>query len=266
MSAEPENLRALQFTFAAHIRDPAHAPRPVDVEPRRMAIYTELFFNNVESLLAANFPVIRSLHDTDAWRALVRDFFREHRSHTPLFPEIGSEFIRHLEERAERGLDDPPFLIELAHYEFSELSLAFDENDIADVERDPQGDMLEGIPVVSPTLRVLAYRFPVHRINAAFRPDTPDAQPVLLLLVRDRNDDVHFHEIDPLSALLIEHLQGNQDCSGRACVVAMLDGIERGGDGALLASGLAILERLRERDAVLGTRLAREFGSDTIPT
>ena len=65
MSAVPETgaTRAAQYAFAAHIRDPEHAPAPGDVEPRRMAVYTELFYNNIESLLAANFPVIRRLHD-----------------------------------------------------------------------------------------------------------------------------------------------------------------------------------------------------------
>ena len=130
MSAVPEETgttRAAQYAFAAHIRDPEHAPAPADVEPRRMAVYTELFYNNIESLLAANFPVIRRLHDDDAWHERVRDFYREHRSRTPLFTEIAREFIRHLERRAESGAGDPPFLLELAHYEWSELALSLDE-------------------------------------------------------------------------------------------------------------------------------------------
>ena len=54
---------ALQRAFAAHVRDPEHAPAPPGIEARRMAIYTDLFFNNVESLITANFPVIRTLYD-----------------------------------------------------------------------------------------------------------------------------------------------------------------------------------------------------------
>jgi hypothetical protein len=256
MSAALDRTQTLQYAFAAHIRDPQHAPQPTDVEPRRMAIYTELFFNNVESLLAANFPVIRSLHDDATWLALVRDFYRDHRSHTPLFTEIAREFIRHLESRAERELDDPPFLVELAHYEWSELALTLDEHDIGDIDHDPDGDVLAGIPVVSETARVLAYRFPVHRISTDFRPAAPSGQPVLLLLVRDRTDDVRFLEIDALSALLIERLQSNREHSGRACLDLLLREIGRADDPGLCASGAAILQRLRERDAILGTRRA----------
>lgn len=256
MSVVPEHTQALQHAFAAHIRDPANAPRPADVEPRRMAIYTDLFFNNIESLLGANFPVIRSLHGDAAWNALVRDFYRDHRSHTPLFTEIAREFIRHLESRAGRDLGDPPFLVELAHYEWSELALTLDEHDIGAVDHDVEGDLLAGIPIVSPTARVLAYHYPVHRISSDFRPAAPAAQPVLLLLVRDRSDEVRFLEVDALSALLIERLQANREHSGRSCLEALLHEIGRGGDDALLASGVAILRRLRERDAILGTRRA----------
>lgn len=256
MSAAPERTptQALQYAFAAYLRDPAQAPRPHHIDARRMAVYADLFFNNIDSLLSANFPVIRALYDAAAWRDLVRDFFREHRSHTPLFTEIPREFIRHLEDRSELALDDPPFLIELAHYEWSELALTLDERDIVEVGCDADGDVLAGVPVMSPLARVQAYRFPVHRIGPDFQPQTPNPQPVLILLTRDRGDEVRFLEIDPLTALLIERLQTNRERCGRDCVDALLRELGRGDDLALRESGIAILLRLRERDAILGTR------------
>lgn len=220
-----------------------------------MAVYTELFFNNVESLLAANFPVIRSLHDDDAWRDLVRAFYRDHRCHTPLFTDIARELIRHLETRAEAGAGDPPFLVELAHYEWAELALSLDETDLASIPRDERGDVADGVPVVSPLARVLGYRFPVHRISPDFRPAEPPAQPTLILLTRDAADRLHFLEIDALTALLFERLHENTTRTGRACLDALLTELGRD-EPALRDSGLAILRRLREREALLGTRLA----------
>jgi len=255
MSAAPEAgaTRAAQYAFAAHIRDPARAPAPVDVEPRRMAVYTELFYNNIESLLAANFPVIRRLHDDDAWHARVRDFYRDHRSHTPLFTEIAREFIRHLEQRAEAGASDPPFLLELAHYEWSELALSLDEAEIGAIECDAEGDVLNGVPLLSPLLRVLAYRYPVQHIGPDFVPSEPSPQPVLILLVRDRHDEVRFTEIDALTAMLVERLGANRNLSGLACLDALLHELGRGGDEALRTGGIDILRLLRSRDAILGT-------------
>jgi len=253
MSAAPDlsATHALQRAFASHIRDPAHAPAPADIEPRRMAIYSELFFNNVESLLSANFPVIRSLYGDDDWRAFVRAFYRDHRCHTPLFTDLARELSRYLETRDDAG--DPPFLAELAHYEWSELALAIDEADIADVAHDPRGDVIDGIPVVSPLARVLAYRFPVHRIRPDYRPAEPPPHPTLILLARDRGEEIRFLEIDALTALLFERLQTNTTASGRACLDALLAELGRD-DDAVRASGVSILKHLRERDALLGTR------------
>lgn len=244
----------MQQAFAAHLRDPAHVPAPEGVEARRMAVYSELFFNNVESLLSANFPVIRSLYDDGAWHDLVRAFYRDHRCHTPLFTDIARELIRYLETRAETGAGDPPFLVELAHHEWAELALSFDETELDAIERDANGDVVDGIPVVSPLARVLAYRFPVHRISADFRPHEPPPHPTLILLTRDRADALHFLEIDALTALLIERLQQNTTRSGRACLDALLTELGRD-EPALRDSGLGILRHLRERDALIGTRV-----------
>ena len=218
-----------------------------------MAVYSELFFNNIESLVAANFPVIRTLHADDAWRDLVRAFYRDHRCHTPLFTDIAREFIRYLETRAEDGAGDPPFLVELAHYEWAELALSLDEAELAAIEHDADGDVADGIPLVSPLARVLAYRFPVHRISAEFRPAEPPPTPTLLLLTRDRADALHFLEIDALTALLFERLQQNTKLTGRACLDALLSELGRD-EPALRESGLGILRHLREREALLGTR------------
>jgi len=250
---DPSATHALQRAFASHVRDPAHAPAPDGIEPRRMAVYTELFFNNVESLLSANFPVIRSLYGDDAWREFVRAFYRDHHCHTPLFTDLARELMRYLETRDDAS--DPPFLAELAHYEWSELALAIDEAEIAHVAHDRNGDIVDGIPVVSPLARVLAYRFPVHRIRPDYRPDEAPAQPTLILLVRDRSDEIRFLEIDALTALLFERLQANTTATGRAVLDALLVELGRA-DDAVRASGLAILNLLRDRDALLGTRPA----------
>ena len=249
----PARLRAIQRTFAAHVRDPQRAPAPRDVEPRRMAIYAELCFNNIESLLAANFPVIRALHEDADWLALVRDFYANHRAATPLFTQIAREFVDHLEHRAGPDCGDAPFLPELARYEWAELALAIDEREIDAVDCDPLGDVLEGMPYVSPLARVLAFRFPVQRIGPDFRPGSAPPSPTLLLLVRDRGNEVRFHEIDALTALLLERLATNGG-SGRDCLAALLLELGREDDPDLYASGLGVLARLRERDALLGTR------------
>ncbi len=247
-------LHALQRDFAACIREPERADLPSGVDPRRMQVYRELFYNNVEGLLSSNFPVIRTLYADAGWHALIAAFLRDHRAQTPLFPEIGREFLRWLEQRQGDGCGDPPFLLELAHYEWAELALSLDEQEIDDQPHDAGGDVVAGIPVVSPLAWVLGYRFPVHRISADFRPDEAPGAPTLLLLIRDRRDEVGFLEINALTAALIERLQANTDATGGDVVAALLAEVAPDNAAALHEAGCAILRDLHAREALSGTR------------
>ena len=136
-------LREQQFALARYVRDPLrNAPPPGiegrPIEDRRIAIYRDLFYNSIESLLAGNFPVIRKTLGDTRWHALVRAFYADHRCRTPLFTEIGREFIQFLEQR-DQG-DSPPWLHELAHYEWVELALQIADDELP--PHDPDGDLL----------------------------------------------------------------------------------------------------------------------------
>jgi uncharacterized protein len=253
----PPRLKAQQFGFAAHLRDPERAPAPEGLEERRLQIYRELFYNNIEGLLASNFPVIRKLLGDDRWHRLIRDFYREHRCHTPLFPELGKELLRYLQTREEAGRGDPPFLLELAHYEWIELALALDEQELAEVPHDPEGDLLAAVPVPSPLAWPLAYAWPVQQLRADFQPAQAPPLPTFLLVVRGRDDKVQFKAIDALGFQLMQALHDNAaGSSGRALLEALAARLGAPDVPAFVAAGAGLLEQLRRRDAVLGTRAA----------
>ena len=50
--AELPEFKQKLYAFAGHIRDPDNVPPPEGIEERRMAVYRELFFNNVKGFLA----------------------------------------------------------------------------------------------------------------------------------------------------------------------------------------------------------------------
>lgn len=244
----------IQKAFARHIRDPEHAPAPRDVEDRRMAVYREIFFNNIRGFLASNFPVIRRLLDDNRWNALCRDFFAEHKAHTPMFPELPREFLRYLQDV--RGIrdGDPPFLLELAHYEWVELALTLDEHELDDEPADPGSDLLTGIPVVSPLAWLLGYSFPVHRIRPDFQPDAPSANPTHLVVYRNRDDQVGFLELNPVSARLLDLLKENRGRTGLECLEVIAEELSHPGPDTVVEGGRQVLEDLCERDVILGTR------------
>jgi hypothetical protein len=245
----PAQLREQQLGLTRHLRDPEHVAAPAGIEDRRLAIYRDLLFNNIRELLGGNFPVIRALLGEPRWQALVRGFYRDHRSQTPLFPEIGREFMRYLESLPQL---DPPFLGELAHYEWVELALQISEARIDDVAHDPGGDLLEGVPQLSPLAWPLAYRWPVHRLGPEFQPEAPPEAPTLLLLRREADGSVRFSELSPLAFRLLGRFGDEPRLSGREQLEALAREAGVPADGAFIAQGRQLLEQMRDSGVVLG--------------
>jgi hypothetical protein len=246
-----DTLQQQQFQLAAHLRDPAHCEPPPGLEDRRLAIYRELFFNNIEGLLAGNFPVIRKTLDDARWHALARAFYAGHRSHTPLFAEIGREFIRFLQDRAAQGSDDPAWLTEMAHYEWVELALQIADDALP--AHDPDGGLLAGIPVLSPFAWALAYTWPVPHIGPGYQPEVAPAAPTLLLVRRDAKYDIRFAEISPLVFRLIELLRMGES-SGQQSLEQLAGEAGETDVAAFVELGTAMLQRMRDEGTILGTR------------
>lgn len=250
------DFRDWQRQFTARIRDPENAPIPPGIDPKRMALYERLIFNGNDDLLSAAFPVIRALLGDAGWERLLRDYFIEHRSQIPMFPEIGNEIVRYIEARQERGADDPPFLAELAHYEYAEVILSNDDAEIAAIPHDRAGDLLAGVPVLSPLAWPLAYRFPVQRISADYQPTEAPALPTCLIMVRRRDDSIKFIESTPMTLRLIQLLKENPEATGLVIVNALADLFDPGERAAAIDGATRMLHDLRDRDVILGTRPA----------
>ncbi|MDH5361618.1 MAG: DNA-binding domain-containing protein, partial [Gammaproteobacteria bacterium] len=50
--SQQTDFQVIQYQFAAYIRDPEQNPAPDNIEARRMKIYAELFYNNVEDFMS----------------------------------------------------------------------------------------------------------------------------------------------------------------------------------------------------------------------
>jgi hypothetical protein len=256
--AERPAFQATQYGFAAHLRDPERNPAPAGIEDRRMAIYRELFFNNVASLLGRTFPVLHEILGPARWKVVMRDYFSRHQSHTPLFLEMPREFLQYLENERGEVDGDPPFMRELAHYEWVELALSIDERDPDLDTVDRAGDLLEGRPVLTPLHWSLSYRFPVHRLSPRFTPTEPGAEPTRLLVYRDLDDEVGFIEINVVTARLLELLADECLASGRAALEAIAAELNHPQPETVVRGGRQILEDLRNRQVILGTARAED--------
>lgn len=241
-------FQSFQLALGQHLRDPHHAPRPVGVPARRLAIYGELLFNNLTGFLDACFPICRELLGETRWRRLNRTFYRDWHSQTPWFREIPREFVRYLQASDIRQ-PLPRWLPELAHYEWVEL--AVDIMEVSIPTHDPQGDLLQGKPLLNPVLMNLAYAWPVHRIAPDYRPR--QAQETRLLVFRDTADEIHFAAINPVTARLLQLLEAGE-LSGRAACLRVAQELQHPDPGTVIDFGARILDDLRQQGAILGVQ------------
>ena len=258
----PERLREQQLALTRHLRDPEGHAAPAGFEDRRLAIYRDLLFNNIEALLAGNFPVIRGLLDEADWKLLVRAFYRDHRCQTPLFPEIAREFVDFVAARAGLATGDPPFLAELAHYEWVELALQISEAGNDDIDREPprapgsdeRRALLDGVQALSPLAWPISYQWPVHRLGPGYLPATPPQAPTLLLLRRETDGKVKFSELSPLAFRLLQRLEESPTLSGLAQLEALAREAGAADSAAFIEQGAMLLEQMQASGVVFRLR------------
>jgi hypothetical protein len=222
-----------QAAFAARIRRPHVEPLPSGVSVERMAVYEELFFNNIEGFLASTFPVTRGMFKDARWQRLVRNFIAGHRCRTPYFLHIGEEFIAWLQGGYPAEVDDSPYLLELAHYEWIELAL-----DVADVELPVRG--------WSPLAWPLAYAWPVQRLGRDYRPVEPPGEPTCLLAWRDATDKVRFQQLSAFAYRLALRLQAGERSVDALLALAVESALEP--DESYFTHARALLDDWRRQD------------------
>lgn len=241
------SLRESQLAMARYLRNPAAVPAPPGIEQRRLKIYEELVYNNIEGFVSGGFPVLRSLYEDAGWHDLVRTFIDRHRCQSPYFLEISREFLEYLAQEHRMREIDPPFIAELAHYEWVELALDV-STEVLPPESAPEDDPLAMVPALSPLAWLLSYRYPVHRIGPAFRPAEP-GEPVFLLVFRDRNERVRFVELNAATARLLELVRDNAGASCRALLSALAAELGMA-EAAMLDFGMQQLDRWRQEAVV----------------
>ncbi|WP_457789898.1 HvfC family RiPP maturation protein [Pseudomonas sp. PL-6] len=221
-----------QRAFAARIRQPEAEPLLPGIAAERMAVYEELFFNNIEGFVSGAFPVLRSLFDEVRWRSLLRAFIAAHRATTPYFLAISQEFLAWLQQGYRAQAGDPPFILELAHYEWLELAL-----DVSEAELPARG--------WSPLAWPLAYAWPVQRIGRDYHPETPPAEPSCLLAWRDGQDRVRFMQLAPFAYRLALRLQAGEAPAAALAALAAEHGLVA--DGDYLDNARALLDDWQRR-------------------
>lgn len=254
--SEHTDFQQLQRRFAGHIRS-AHTPIIDGIEPRRMAIYRALFFNNIEGFTASAFPVAKAIMGQAWWHGAVRDFIRDYRCDSPYFHQISSAFLTFISELRPATPDQPDFLTELMHYEWVELALEIATPDPFSTAL-PSTDLLNDHPVQSSLAWSLSYRYPVHTLSVDYQPSEAPEQPSWLLVYRDRHDTVHFTHLNAFSARLLYLLAQSPTISGRQALLHIAKESNHPDPTALVSAGQQLLEQFYHQDVLLGAHPLKE--------
>jgi hypothetical protein len=247
-----EDFKKVQYAFTRHMRDPENNPAPEGIEDRRIGVYRELVYNNIEGFIANSFPVLRKITPDEQWHEMLRDYVCNHQAHTPLFPRMPLEFIQYLEDERHGHPEDPDFVLELAAYEWAETAISLDTREIELDGINVEGDLLAGIPVLNPIIMPLTYQYPVHQISPDYLPDAPPEIPTYLLVYRRKDDEVGFLELNTVSARLIECIQSNSDKTGLQLLEGIAEELDHPDPQVVIDGGHEIMRDMHSKDILLG--------------
>ena len=248
-----ENLPSFQryqLAFSAHLRDPLHQPRPLNVPVKRMAVYKEIVFNNLFESISACFPVTQKVLGKRAWLNLVRGFLRDHSANTPIFREIPEEFLIYLNTQT----DIPPYLVSLCHYEWIELFVASSATSATELDMSVcpitcADDLIEYRPAFISTMQILNYDYAVQRISPRHKPK--EKLSTQLLVYRDVEFAVQFVELNHVTYRLIELLQ-QESTTGKQALTRIAGELSHPQPESVLQFGLEILQDLKTQGIIIG--------------
>jgi hypothetical protein len=233
-----------------YLRDPEHNAPPSEMDPARAQVYRDLVFANLSSLLSGTFPVLVKILGDERWRSLVRIFLRDYRARTPKFGEIAQEFVEFLASESLELSDGPwpPFMVELAHYEWVEMALQ--QSDAEPLVGGDDALLLDRRLQVSPLAWPLAYAWPVQRVGQDYQPDVAPAQPTLLLVRRAEDWSVRFSELSPLAWRLLLRVGEFPELTGREQLQGLAVEAGQIGSSAFFEGGLGLLRQMHGEGVV----------------
>lgn len=243
------NFIQIQNEFTQYIRNPDTAPAPKGIEKRRADIYRDLFFNNIEGFLADNFPVLKSTIGEELWLQMTRDFFARHTCSSPYFSDIPEAFISYLQSDENKApLNAFPFLLELAHYEWTELVITIADHPAEDEQ---VTDIEQQVLTLSKSAWPLAYQYPVHKISPSFIPSSTPDEPTYLVVYRNTDDDVVFLETNPTTHSLLDLLLKNSQQPTVELLAKFAIDLKHPKPNVVIEGGLIILKDFVDRGILI---------------
>lgn len=185
----------------------------------------------------------------DRLRAEVDAWIADPGPTTRYFRDIPAEFLAWAQPRWEADESLPSWLPELAAHQVMIRTVRNDPREVG--EQTGRGLDLDAPIACNPTVRVLRYRWAVHRLPKQLGPeDQPAEVPAIVIGYRNRAEQASFVEIKPRSAHMLELLLGG--ASMREALFGACEAMGETLDDSILSVTALTLANLIDRHVLLG--------------
>jgi hypothetical protein len=185
----------------------------------------------------------------DALGTWVDRFVEDEAPRSRYFRDVAFEMVAWATPRWAEDPSVPAYLGDLARHELAELEVAWGPDADVDAAVTPI-ELARGVRF-APSVRLRRYDHAVHRLDASLDArDVPDRTPTALLVYRDADLEVHFLDLTPLAASILERLIAGEALGPAVVAACAAAGVAV--DPAVTGSTAALLGDLMERGAILG--------------
>jgi hypothetical protein len=220
--------------------------------PQRIGVYRSLVRSGLLSIVSRLMPRTRARMNAVCDGRFDADFARflhERAPHTHYLRDVPSEFFAWAKPHWEGDARVRSYLVDLAAHELTCFGLASFE---IPSEPAPVTEIdLKRPAVLSATMKRVGYRWAVHELpdglDSASALDDPEARDVALVGYRDADDAVHWLELTPLAARIVDRL-----AAGDPLGVAVERSCDEQGAAADLKEVARLLADLGARGILLG--------------
>jgi len=267
---EHRRFEALLLAMMRVLRDPHAAERIADqretffaecgvsgadleqllaANPKRILVYRKLVRRGLAAAIRKQIP--RSAARLGArFEAYVDRFIEEEAPRSPYLRLAIAEFLTWARTRWNDDNDVPDYIGDLAQHEHSYFDISAAE------AHEQRGPVLPELELERPTrfdasTRLYRYAYAVHRLSDDLAStDEPAREPTALLAYRDAEHEVHYLELTPLAASILERLLAGEELG--AAITTACAALGQPLAAPVLESTAALLTKLRERGALLG--------------
>jgi hypothetical protein len=246
---------AVEAWLVRHRIPDEHARALRDGGVQRLAVYRRLVRGTLRDAIETAIP--RSMARLGALFDEYFDrFLAERAPATHYLRDVTTEFLKFCETPWKSDDRVPAYIYDLARHEALHI-------EIAAMPPRPAPALgaaldLEAGLEFSEASRLMGYAYAVHRSSDRLDDRSePEAIPTWLFVYRSPEHDVHYLELTPLAAAILERLLGGASLKAALIEAAATAGVEL--DESVLSGTAQLLSDLSERGALIGPR-ARDEG------